>query len=60
VFIEKVFSWPGMGLTMVDAIGSRDYALVMGAVMIGSVLVIAGSLLADILYRWADPRLRGQ
>lgn len=60
VFIEKVFSWPGMGLTMVDAIGSRDYPLVIGAVIVGSILVVAGSLIADLLYRWADPRLRSQ
>jgi peptide/nickel transport system permease protein len=58
VFIEKVFAWPGMGLTMVDAIGSRDYPLVVGAVIVGSVLVVAGSLLADVLYHVADPRLR--
>ena len=58
VFIEKVFAWPGMGLTMVDAVGSRDYPLVIGAVIAGSVLVVAGSLLADLLYGWADPRLR--
>jgi peptide/nickel transport system permease protein len=60
VFIEKVFAWPGMGLTMVDAIGSRDYPLVVGAVIVGSVLVVAGSLIADLLYRWADPRLRAR
>lgn len=58
VFIEKVFAWPGMGLTMVDAIGARDYPLVIGCVIAGSILVVAGSLLADLLYRWADPRLR--
>ena len=58
VFIEKVFAWPGMGLTMVDAIGSRDYPLVIGAVIVGSILVVTGSLIADLLYRWADPRLR--
>lgn len=58
VFIEKVFAWPGMGLTMVDAIGSRDYPLVVGAVIVGSVLVVLGSLLADLLYHFADPRLR--
>lgn len=57
VFIEKVFAWPGMGLTMVDAIGSRDYPLVVGAVIVGSVLVVIGSLIADLLYGWADPRL---
>ena len=58
VFIEKVFAWPGMGLTMVDAIASRDYPLVVGAVIVGSILVVAGSLIADLLYGWADPRLR--
>jgi peptide/nickel transport system permease protein len=58
VFIEKVFAWPGMGLTMVDAIASRDYPLVVGAVIVGSVLVVVGSLIADLLYGWADPRLR--
>ena len=60
VFIEKVFAWPGMGLTMVDAIGSRDYPLVVGSVIVGSVLVVAGSLIADLLYGWADPRLRSR
>lgn len=60
VFIEKVFAWPGMGLTMVDAIGSRDYPLVIGAVIVGSVLVVVGSLIADVLYRWADPRLNAR
>jgi peptide/nickel transport system permease protein len=60
VFIEKVFAWPGMGLTMVNAVGSRDYPLVIGAVIVGSVLVVLGSLLADLLYGWADPRLRSR
>jgi peptide/nickel transport system permease protein len=60
VFIEKVFAWPGMGLTMVDAVGARDYPLVIACVIVGSVLVVLGSLLADVLYRWADPRLRAR
>lgn len=58
VFIEKVFAWPGMGLAMVNAIGTRDYPLVVGAVIVGSIMVTLGSLLADMLYVWADPRLR--
>lgn len=60
VFIEKVFSWPGMGLLIVNSIGSRDYPLLMAAVLMASVFVIAGSLIADILYRWLDPRLRDE
>jgi len=59
VFIEKVFAWPGMGLTLVSAIGSRDYPLVIGAVIVGSIMVTVGSLIADLLYAYADPRIRG-
>ena len=58
VFIEKVFSWPGMGYALVNGINTRDYPLVVGAVIIGSIMVTLGSLLADTLYAWADPRLR--
>ena len=60
VFIEKVFSWPGMGLLIVNSIQSRDYPLLMAAVLIGSVFVVAGSILADILYRRFDPRTRDE
>lgn len=58
VFIEKVFSWPGMGSVIVSSIDTRDYPLLMAAVIIGSILVALGSLLADLLYLAADPRLR--
>jgi peptide/nickel transport system permease protein len=58
-FIEKIFAWPGMGYAVVNAIGTRDYPLVVGGVIIGSILVTIGSLIADLLYAWADPRLRG-
>jgi len=57
-FIEKIFAWPGMGLAVVSAISTRDYPLVVGGVIIGSIMVTLGSLLADLLYAWADPRLR--
>ena len=57
-FVEKIFAWPGMGYAVVNAIGTRDYPLVVGGVIIGSIMVTFGSLLADLLYAWADPRLR--
>ena len=57
-FIEKIFAWPGMGLAVVNAIGTRDYPLVVGGVILGSIMVTLGSILADLLYVWADPRLR--
>jgi len=58
VFIEKVFAWPGMGMIIVGSISTRDYPLLMSAVIVGSILVALGSLLADLLYMVADPRLR--
>jgi peptide/nickel transport system permease protein len=57
-FVEKIFAWPGMGYAVVNAIGARDYPLVVGGVIIGSIMVTLGSLLSDLLYAWADPRLR--
>jgi peptide/nickel transport system permease protein len=58
-FVEKIFSWQGMGYAVVTAIETRDYQLVMGGVIIASIMVTLGSLLADLLYALADPRLRG-
>jgi peptide/nickel transport system permease protein len=57
-FVEKIFAWPGMGYEVVNAISTRDYQLVVGGVIIGSIMVTLGSLLSDLLYAWADPRLR--
>jgi len=59
-FVEKVFSWPGMGYVAANAIASRDYDLVTGSVIVGGIMVTVGSLLADLLYAAADPRLRAR
>ena len=58
VFVEKVFSWPGMGLVTVSAIAAHDYHLVTAGVLVMSVLVVAGTLLADLAVAIADPRIR--
>jgi peptide/nickel transport system permease protein len=58
LFVEKVFSWPGMGLMAANAISGRDYDLVTATVIVGSVLVIIGNLLADLLQMTLDPRVR--
>jgi peptide/nickel transport system permease protein len=60
VFVEAVFSWPGMGQLAADAIGGRDYPLVTATVAVGGIMVALGSLIADVLYAVADPRLRAQ
>ena len=58
IFVEKVFSWPGMGLVVINAIAARDYPLVTAGVMLLSVLVAACALLADLAVAAADPRIR--
>jgi peptide/nickel transport system permease protein len=58
LFVEKVFSWPGMGLLAANAIVSRDYPLITAAVLVTSVAVALGGLLADIAAAAADPRIR--
>ena len=58
IFVEKVFSWPGMGLVVVNAIAARDYPLVTAGVMLMSVLVAACALLADLAVAATDPRIR--
>jgi peptide/nickel transport system permease protein len=59
VLIERIFAWPGMGRTLVDAVLYRDYPLVVGAVLVTSVGVVLATLLADLAVWWADPRARG-
>jgi peptide/nickel transport system permease protein len=58
VFIEKIFSWPGMGQMAVNAVATRDYPLVTASVILGAVMVAAGNILADLLSAAIDPRLR--
>lgn len=57
VVVEKIFSWPGMGRLMVDAIYSRDYPVVLAVNFIVAVMVIVGNLIADIGYALLDPRI---
>ena len=57
VFVEVIFSWPGMGRVIVDAIFQRDYPVVMATSFIFAVMVVVGNLVADLLYAIADPRI---
>jgi peptide/nickel transport system permease protein len=58
VFVEVIFSWPGMGRVIVESIFQRDYPLVMATSFIFALVVVLGSLIADVLYAVADPRIR--
>jgi peptide/nickel transport system permease protein len=57
VILERIFAWPGMGRLFFDALLYRDYPVIMGLAMMFSVLVLAGTLLADLLYAVVDPRI---
>ncbi|MCE2457935.1 MAG: ABC transporter permease [Dehalococcoidia bacterium] len=58
VVIEVVFSWPGLGQLSVDAIHQRDYPVLMALTLFLSTLVLVSNLMADVLYAYADPRIR--
>lgn len=58
VITETVFAWPGMGRLLVDSVLKRDYPVVQGIVMAMAALVVASSLLVDLLYAYVDPRIR--
>lgn len=58
VIVEKIFQWDGIGLLYLESIFARDYATVMGLTVVTAVVTLLASLLADILYAIADPRVR--
>lgn len=58
VVVERVFGIPGMGLLAFDAIGHRDYPVVMGVATLAALVTLLSVLLADLLYAAVDPRIR--
>lgn len=58
LFVETIFSWPGMGRLFWDAAKGRDYPVLLGVVMITAVLIIFCNILADLVYGWLDPRVK--
>ena len=58
LLVEVILSWPGLGPLMVEAILGRDVYVVIGVVMLSSVFLIAGNLLADVFLFASDPRIR--
>lgn len=60
VLTEQIFTIPGFGKLVVDAVFSRDYAVVQGIVLCTAIAFIAMNLLADIAYRLLNPRMRNQ
>ena len=55
--IESVFSWPGLGLSIYEAVGRRDFPVLQGAFLLIAVSVIIANLIADLTYSYLDPRV---
>jgi peptide/nickel transport system permease protein len=56
--IETVFSWPGLGSAIYEAVVRRDFPLLQGAFLLIAVTVIVANLLADLTYAYLDPRVQ--
>ncbi len=57
VFIETIFSWPGMGTLYLDAVQSRDFPLIMGLNLVTATMVLLVNLITDVTYAFVDPRI---
>ena len=60
VLVETIFSWPGIGKWIIDAISNRDYPVLQGAVLIIATIIIVVNLAIDLLYGVVNPRIRHQ
>jgi peptide/nickel transport system permease protein len=58
VFVERIFSWNGMGALAANAFAARDYYVVIGAALLGAVLVVLGGIVTDMVHAAVDPRVR--
>jgi len=60
LFVEIIFSWPGMGRLFYRAVERRDYPILMGTILIIAAMMVVANLIADIVYAYLDPRIRYQ
>lgn len=58
VIVESIFAWPGLGSLSIQAVNERNYPVIMGINLMFAVLIFLGSIIADISYAFADPRIR--
>src|SRR5262245_45589679 len=56
--VETVFSWPGLGSAVFEAVGRRDFPMLQGAFLLLAISVVFANLLADLLYTYLDPRVK--
>jgi peptide/nickel transport system permease protein len=60
LLVEVVMSWPGIGPLLLEAILARDLYVVIGGVLLSTVFLLSGNLVADLLLLWSDPRIRAE
>jgi len=58
LFVETLFSWPGVGSYAIEATKERDYPVIMAVALLTSVVIVLSNLLTDIAYAFVDPRIR--
>ena len=58
ILTETVFSWPGLGRLVVEAVYERDYPLVVGCILVFAIVFVIVNLITDILYTYIDPRIK--
>ncbi len=57
IMVETIFSWPGIGRLIVDAINNNDYALIQGSVLFMAIIYVVVNLLVDISYLYINPKV---
>ena len=60
IVTEAVFSYPGIGSALLNAVGSNDYSLMQGLFLVITLSVLGANLLVDLLYSIIDPRTRAR
>jgi peptide/nickel transport system permease protein len=58
IFVENVFSYPGMGQYLVGAVMAEDYPGIIATTLVYAIIIVAGNLVADLLYAVVDPQIR--
>ena len=57
IMVETIFSWPGIGRLIVDAINNNDYEMIQGSVLFMAILYVAVNLAVDIAYLYINPKV---
>ena len=57
LFVETLFSWPGVGQVAIEAVRLKDYPVIMAVALLTSLVIVLSNLLTDVAYAYVDPRI---